>query len=341
MQYCKARLDRSYSSAEHGDQVRSRGLILTTARATYRLDVRLVPKKRPCTMSGDEANRWTPEAYHHLDVPTHSSRLHVVRGGSGPPLVLLAGWPQTWLAWRHVLVPLSHHFEVLAIELRGQGDSEIVDSGYDTAVASDDIVKVLTSLNIERAFVIGHDVGAWVAFTLIRDHMDRVLGGGLLDAAIPGLVGPNFFAPANAQKVWQFYFHAQPELAATLVEGKEAIYLGWYFAHKCFTPNAIPPEIATSYVASYSRPRAMWAGFRWYADLAETIKATTLGGNARLELPLFALGGEHATGDLLLKSLAPFGDDLQGEILAGCGHYIPEERPDAVVAWACKRFLKG
>lgn len=292
-------------------------------------------------MRGAEQEKWTPGSYRHLEIPGPSSLLHVVRGGSGPPLVLLAGWPQTWLAWRHVLAPLAHHFDVLAIELRGQGHSEIVDGPYDTAVASADAIAVLDWLGLDHAFVIGHDVGAWVAFTLIRDHADRLLGGGLLDAAIPGLVSPTFFAPTNAPKVWQFYFHSQPEFAAQLVEGKEAIYLDWYFSHKCFTPNAIPPEIAAAYVAAYSKPRAMWAGFRWYADLAATIEATTVDATTRFTLPLFALGGEHATGDLLLKSLAPFCDDLGGGIIAKCGHYIPEESPETVMAWAQKRFLKG
>ena len=281
-------------------------------------------------MRGVETERWTPDVFRHLEVSVRSSMFHVVRGGRGPRLVLLAGWPQTWIAWRHLLEPLSNDFDVIAIELRGQGHSSIVDGPYDTATAAADVMAVLDWLGVDRSFIVGHDVGAWVTFTLLRDYEQRLLGAGLLDAAIPGLVAPTFFSPANAAKIWQFYFHAQPELATALVEGKEAVYLGWYFHHKCFTDGAIPADVIAAYVAAYSRPRAMWAGFRWYADLAGTIAATSVGPERRFGVPTFALGGEHATGDLLHRSLLPFCDDLHG-VVAPCGHYIPEEAPQAVL----------
>lgn len=280
----------------------------------------------------------TPPGFRHLEIEIGPLQLHAVRGGNGPSLVLLAGWPQTWLAWRHVLEPLSWSFDVVALELRGQGRSGIVDGPYDSAVGAADVVAALDRLGIERAFLVGHDVGAWVAFTLILRHPGRLVAAGLLDAAIPGLVSPEFFAPANAKKVWQFYFHAQPELAAELVAGREAAYLSWYFEHKSFVPGTIPPAIVAAYVAAYSRPRAMWAGFRWYADLAGTIAATTADRAAPIDLPIFALGGESATGCLLGTSLAPFCSDLESAVLEGCGHYIPEEKPEAVLAWVGRRF---
>ena len=265
-------------------------------------------------------------------------RLNVVRGGTGPALVLLAGWPQTALAWRAVMPALAERFDVIAIELRGQGGSDIVDGPYDTATAASDVIGVLDRLSVDRAFLLGHDVGAWVAFTLVRDHSDRLRAAGLLDAAIPGLVGPEFFAPANAKKVWQFYFHAQPELAVELVAGREAAYLGWYFANKSFRSGAIPPEVVSAYVAAYARPRAMWAGFRWYADLAATVEATRPVPGRSITLPMFALGGVAATGPLLGQCLAPFCTDLQSAMVPECGHYVPEERPDVVLDWVRRRF---
>lgn len=289
------------------------------------------------TSSPDEA--WTPNGFRHLEIETGQLRLHAVRGGEGPTLVLLAGWPETWLAWRLVLEPLARSFDVIALELRGQGRSGIVDGPYDSAAAAADVVEALDRLGIERTFLIGHDVGAWVAFTLILRHPTRLAAAGLLDAAIPGLVEPEFFAPVNAKKVWQFYFHAQPEFAAELVAGRESAYLSWYFEHKCFAPGTIPPELVAAYVAAYSRPRAMWAGFRWYADLAGTVAATTPDPSAPIALPIFALGGETATGGLLGTSLAPFCSDLESGVVEGCGHYIPEEKPEAVLAWVGRRFL--
>lgn len=283
----------------------------------------------------------TPPGFAHLRIDTGSVALHALRGGSGPPLVLLAGWPQTWLAWRLLMPELARDFDVLAIEMRGQGESDIVDGPYDTATAAADVVAVLDALSLDRAFLIGHDVGAWIAFTLARDHAGRLLGVGLLDAAIPGLVEPAFFAPANAKKVWQFYFHAQPDFAAQLVGGREAAYLGWYFEHKCFRPGTIPPDIVAAYVAAYSRPRAMWAGFRWYADLERTIAATAGDAAKPITLPVFALGGATATGPLLGRCLAPYCSDLVSGVVAECGHYLPEEKPEAVLEQVRQRFVVG
>jgi sugar phosphate isomerase/epimerase/pimeloyl-ACP methyl ester carboxylesterase len=279
-----------------------------------------------------------PAGFSHVDIPTQGARLHAVRGGSGPALVLLAGWPQTWLAWRHLLEPLSRRFDVIALEMRGQGASEIVEGPYDTGTAAADVRDALDRLGIDKAYLIGHDVGAWIAFSLIRHHADRFMAAGLLDAAIPGLTSPDFFHPRNAKKVWQFYFHAQPELAASLVRDREREYLGWYFHNKAFERNSIPENAIDAYTAAYRDPRAMMAGFRWYADLPKTIEVNTPAPDERIRMPLFALGGEAATGSSLLQALRPFADTLDGGSIPACGHYIPEERPEVVLDWVSKTF---
>ena len=100
----------------------------------------------------------------HHNAEVRGIRLHYVTAGSGPPVVLLAGWPETWYAWRHVIPLLAPHFTVIAPDLRGQGDSERPLGGYDTASLAADIHALVRQLGYRTIRLAGHDVGAWTAY---------------------------------------------------------------------------------------------------------------------------------------------------------------------------------
>ena len=98
-------------------------------------------------------------------VDTGRVRLHVVTGGTGPALLLLAGWPQTWYAWRHVMLALGEKFTVIAADPRGVGLSEKPDDGYDTGTLARDMVELMVALGHTRFTMVGHDIGMWSAAT--------------------------------------------------------------------------------------------------------------------------------------------------------------------------------
>ena len=98
----------------------------------------------------------------------NGTSIHYVRGGSGPALVLLHGFPQDWFEWRRLMPRLAHSFTVIAVDLRGVGGSAAPTDGYAAADLAEDVHQLLSALGIDRAHIVGHDIGGWVA-TRSRD----------------------------------------------------------------------------------------------------------------------------------------------------------------------------
>jgi len=280
-----------------------------------------------------------PSGFQHTFTTVADVTLHAIEGGTGAPLLLLGGWPQTCYAWRLLLEELGQAFHVIALDLRGQGDSDIPEGAYDCATAAQEAIAYLAQKQITSFYLVGHDVGAWVAFTLLKLFPESIQGVGLIDAAIPGLVSTDFFSVFNAAKVWQFYFHKNSDLAADLVQGKEKEYLSWYFTNKSIRKENLSADIIDFYVRYYSRPHAMKAGFWWYSFIDESIKTNTLSPETRFHQPIFAMGGEFATKTLIYQGLVPYCDQITSYVVENCGHYIPEEAPDAIAQAIFATFI--
>lgn len=120
-------------------------------------------------------------------------RLHYVSGGNpqGETLVLLAGFPQSWFAWRQVMARLASTYRIIAPDLPGQGDSDRRETGYDTRSLATKVHGLLSSLAITRYYLAAHDVGAWVAWPYAALYGDEVKRLALLDAGIPGITLPD------------------------------------------------------------------------------------------------------------------------------------------------------
>ncbi|AFY61241.1 alpha/beta fold hydrolase [Synechococcus sp. PCC 6312] len=271
-----------------------------------------------------------PPGFEHTFTTVGDVTLHAIEGGQGPTLLLLGGWPQTCYVWRLLWQQLGEKFRVISLDMRGQGDSDIPAGPYDCGTAAQEIKDFLALKQINQFYLVGHDVGAWVAFTVLKTFPESILGAGLIDAAIPGLVSPDFFGVVNAAKVWQFYFHKVPDLADSLVAGKELEYLSWYFTNKSKRKQNLTPEVMDYYAKYYSQPGAMKAGFLWYAALEETMAANTLAPETKFTQPIFAMGGEFATKTLIYNGMTPYCENLTSYLIEQCGHYIPEEAPEEI-----------
>jgi len=279
-----------------------------------------------------------PSGFVHTFTDCKEATLHAIEGGSGDTLLLLGGWPQTCYVWRLVIEKLSQHFRVIALDMRGQGDSDIVDGAYDCGTAAKEIIEFLDLKEIDQFYLVGHDVGSWVAFTILKLFANRVKGAGLIDAAVPGLVSPNFFSLPNAAKVWQFFFHKDANLSDKLVAGKEKEYMSWYFTNKSINKTNLGESVIDYYVKYYSRKNAMRAGFLWYSFVEESSVINNLSADIRFTQPIFTMGGQFATKSLIYDGLSPYCDNITGYIVENCGHYIPEESPDSIIEAILKTF---
>lgn len=268
-------------------------------------------------------------------------RLHAVTGGSGLPLLLLAGWPQTWFAWRLLMPALARDYQVVALDARGTGLSDSPGDGYDTGTLAADAVACMRALGHERFAVVGHDIGMWTGYAIAADHpgvLDRLA---VAEAAIPGLspAPPLFTSQPIVDRLWHFTFNRLGDLNERLVEGRERLFFGHQFATKAARPDAIPDWAVDVYVQPLAASAdALRASFGPYRALDTTIEQNIRRRTRRLQLPVLTIAGGTSSGDAVNETMRLAADDVTGLVLPGVGHYPLEEAPDAVLS-ALRDFL--
>lgn len=256
--------------------------------------------------------------------------LHYVEAGSGTPLVLLHGWPQTWWEWRRIIPALAARFRVIAPDLRGLGDSSRPAGGYDKRTVAADVWQLLHDrLGITSFNLVGHDWGGPTAYALAAAHPEAVRRLAILDVTIPGDGADGF---SQGGRRWHHPFHRTPDLPEALIAGRERLYLSWFYRNFAFRPDAIGEADIDEYLRTYAQPGAMRAGLGFYRALPQDIadNAARLATGFKLPMPVLALGGADAwgRGQEVEDSLRRVAEDVTGGVIADCGHFIPEEQPE-------------
>ena len=272
------------------------------------------------------------KTFAHRFALVNGLRLHYVIGGEGNPIVLLAGFPETWYAWRLVMPTLAQHYTVIAADLPGQGDSDKPESGYDTSTLAENIHGLVAKLGFKRIFLAAHDVGAWVAYPYAVHYPDEVRRLVLLDASIPGVTGVTLkdgipLSP-ESWKSWHFLFHQIPDLPEFLITGREREYLSWFLRRKTACPTAFCEADIDEYVRHYSALGGLRAGLAYYRALFKDIAQNQEYAKTKLQMPVLALGGSQGSAPHILQEMQALAQNVRGGVVSDCGHYIPEERPD-------------
>ncbi|MBB6248439.1 alpha/beta hydrolase [Rhodanobacter sp. A1T4] len=273
--------------------------------------------------------------FEHRYETVGGTRLHYVEGGQsdGDIVVLLAGFPESWFAWRKVIPQLAPNFKVIAIDLPGQGDSDRPLDGYDTQTLAIKVHGLLEQLNIKRYFMAAHDVGAWVAYPYAMLFSDEVERLALFDAGIPGVTLPDALpiAPDRAWRTWHFAFHAIPDLPELLIAGHEREYLDWFLRRKTANPATFSDGDIEEYLRIFKKDGGLRAGLAYYRSAAQSaIQNKALSGKGKLKAPLLAVGSDQGSIADMASPLRAYADDVRGLIIANCGHFLPEEQPKAV-----------
>ena len=254
--------------------------------------------------------------------------LHYLTAGRGDTVVLLHGIPQTSHAWRHIIPRLTERHAVVAPDLRGLGDSSRPAGGYDKKAIADDIWRLVHDrLGIERFFLVGHDWGGPVAFSLAAHHPEAVRRLAILDVVIPG-DGGDF---SQGGRRWHHAFFRTPDLPEALCSGREELMIAWFFENYGYRPNAIPPEDQREYFRTYRTFGAFRAMLSYYRTLPVDAadNADVLRRNGKLRMPVLALGGDKSFGRGMepVESLRRVATDVRGGVLPDCGHWLAEEQP--------------
>ncbi|MBH67681.1 MAG: alpha/beta hydrolase [Rhodospirillaceae bacterium] len=257
--------------------------------------------------------------------------IHYVMAGAGPAIVLLHGWPQTWWEWRHIIPSLAMNYTVIAPDLRGLGDSSRPLNGYDKKTVANDIWRLVNEiLGYKSFFLVGHDWGGPTAYALAAAHPEAVEKMVILDVTIPGC-GGDF---SEGSRRWHHQFHSTPDLAEALTQGREGIYLSWFYRTFAYKPDSITNEDLKEYLRTYVQPGAMRAGFSYYRAIPQDIEDNKKNiQKMKLPMPVLAIGGGvsypngRGRGKQTSESLARVADNVTGEVFDYCGHFIPEEAP--------------
>ena len=271
----------------------------------------------------------------HREVVARGLRFHVAEAGAGDPIVLVHGWPQHWLMWRHVLPLLAPHARLVMIDLRGFGWSDAPSGAYDKQTLADDVLAVLDALGLERVCLMAHDWGAWSGFLACLAEPERFAAFLALGAPRPG----GRTSARQLREVWRLGYQvaiASPVLGQRLVADPrfiERVIMGGAVQRQAWTGDDL--RAFTAVLAEPARARASVSLYRTF--LAREVARSPRG---RLRVPTRVMvgSGDPAIPAVLLDGAQDDADDVSVEIVAECGHFVPEERPRLVVQRARELF---
>ena len=253
--------------------------------------------------------------------------LHYVIGEQGDPILLLHGWPETWYEWRHIIPQLiANNYTVIAPDMRGLGDSEKPQTGYDKKTVVEDIYQLIKKLGYGKINLVAHDLGGPVAYSYAAAHPENVKKMVILDTLLPGF-GDEEAAKFSPNGLWHLPFHAVRDLPEKLIEGKEDMYLNWFYDHYSYNQSAITPKDREEYIKQYSKPSALRAGFEYYRAVFEDAQQNKEYAKQKLDSPILTIGGEAGVGNMTISSFQKVANNVTGITLPNTGHFIPEERP--------------
>ncbi|RDD84367.1 alpha/beta fold hydrolase [Streptomyces parvulus] len=266
----------------------------------------------------------------------NGTRLHYVSGGSGEPLVLLPGWPRTWYQFHKVMPALAEHFNVIAVDLRGMGESDKPQGGYDKKNLARDIYELLRHLGHTSAYIAGEDIGSQVAYSFAANHPEATRKLALWETGHPTeLFNELRMLPQEGQPApWWFALNMLDGLPEKLLEGRFRPIVDWLIDYQATTPEAFSEEVREHYAAAYGTPDAIRGGNGYYKAFPQDIK--DLKDYPPVAMPVLALGGIYYR--MVLAQLEGRALDIRYVELEGAGHYLAEERPDEIVRELVKFF---
>ncbi len=255
----------------------------------------------------------------------HGASLHYVRGGNGPVVILIHGFPEDWAEYRALMPRLAQRFTVVAVDVPGIGRSNPPPDGYDTANLAAHVHGLANALRLDRPYVVGHDLGGHATYAYLRRYPESLRGAMILDVPMPGLPG----SEEAGAGFWHVGFIQAPKgLAEKLVDGRQEDFLGWFYDLGQFTPAE-----RAYYIRAYGA-RQLHAAFEMYRALPSNA-AWNAAQTAPNSVPLVVAVGEKS---FFAPLLARFVDGyrvkgmthVEGAQIPDAGHYVLADNPAAV-----------
>ncbi|MFD5828182.1 alpha/beta fold hydrolase [Lentzea sp. NPDC060358] len=282
------------------------------------------------------------KSFQHEFADVDGVRMHYVTGGSGSPVVLLHGWPQTWYGWWPIMPELARHHTVYAVDLPGLGDSTGAARSYDKATLARYVHGLTTKLGLEKPAVVGHDLGAAVAFQYASQFPAGTAKLGYLDLPLPG---PAIDARTYRTLSWHIAFHSQREVPEAVVHDDVREYLALFYPQVSYQGTAFGGTSAKSpftgaEIDEYARTyrTALTNGFELYRALDQDVRDTEA---ARpVQAPTLVLAAEGQAEAIRGTAAPRMTNIVRAADVPRAGHWLVEENPEFVTA-ELLRFLSS
>ena len=273
----------------------------------------------------------------NVQVKTTGAVINVAHGGSGSPLLLLHGYPQTHVMWHKVAPLLAHHFHVICPDLRGYGDSSKPPSTpnhypYSKRAMGQDMVEVMEHLGYSRFLLAGHDRGARVTHRMTLDYADRIKKACVMDITPTR----HMFRSTDqhfATGYYHWFFLIQPNGLPERMIGADPSYYLTEKLKRWSAPDAVSDEAVAEYIRCFSKPESIHASCEDYRAAASIdLQHDEEDVNKKVQCPLLVLWGSkgfvHRTYDVL-GVWSEYAEIIGGRAV-DCGHFLPEERLETV-----------
>lgn len=272
------------------------------------------------------------KTFRHEFADVDGVRMHYVTGGSGTPVVLIHGWPQTWYGWWPIMPALAENHTVYAVDLPGLGDSTGSPTAYDKATLARYVHTLITDrLGVRDARVVGHDFGAAVAFAYAAQFPTDTARLGYLDLPLPG---PAIDAPTYRTLSWHIAFHSQRRVPEAVVGDDVREYLALFYPQVSFGGTAFGGTSDRSpftdaeideFARTYRRPEALTGGFELYRTLDQDVRDTVAAAPTPVPTLLMTAQGQL---DAIRATVSPrLSNIVRAVDVPRAGHWLVEENP--------------
>lgn len=280
--------------------------------------------------------RWSALGFSTRTVTVNGIDFHVAEGGSGEPLILLHGYPQTGETWRSVAPRLARSGRRVVIpDLRGMGLSGIAPDGYELLQLSDDVHQIVCQLGITEVDVVGHDWGGAVAAVYALSHRAEVRRLVFIESALGG---------AGFEDVWSFTkpnpamtfipLLLSGELTEQLIAGREEVYLRHLWDTFTANKDRVPFDSWAPYLAALKRPGLIRSGADYYRAVyagADGVRRLIAAG--KLTIPVLSVAGSASFGAGQRALVDAFAENVSADVVIDdAGHFVAEEQPEALLA---------
>lgn len=280
-------------------------------------------------LTGTEAALSNFDDWPHQRIQLENVSIHFRYYGSGPPILLVHGFPQHSLTWHTIGPILAQNHTVIAPDIRGMGDSSLsATANYTARAAGADLKAILDFLNINQTYVFAHDKGGGLAASLAIEHPELVSRFIMGDYVLPGYDYTTDVSSPDLYQNWQLAFFGVPDAAEFFISGREKQMLSWYFFHTSYSGTAaVTEDDLNRYTSQISKPGFLRSGMMYFGAAWEDeayFNAAFNNGTNRLTMPFLALGGEASLAQLpnYATIWGQIAEDYTAEAIPKAGHWI-------------------